>query len=217
MTIEPRLGPPQVEDLSDVAWARVERGVFARMTGTVTGAATAREVAPPRRSWAWAAIPAVAAAACAITYIALRDPAEPTPATAAATTSDEPSRLVTGGAATSVSFSDAHITIEAHSAVVMDARDGKPTAILEDGAATFAVAPRGRRAPFVVLAGDARIRVIGTQFRVARHGERAEIAVEHGIVEVQFHGSDVRVPAGAHWSSDTPTVVTPSDTAPTAP
>ena len=39
-----KLGPPPVEGLSDVAWARVERNVFSRMEGTITNAvASARD------------------------------------------------------------------------------------------------------------------------------------------------------------------------------
>ena len=59
-----KLGPPPVDKLSDVAWARVERGVFARLdgAGTVTGAIASREVVrgpAPKRTWMWAAVPRV--------------------------------------------------------------------------------------------------------------------------------------------------------------
>src|SRR6185295_13247955 len=81
-------------------------------------------------------------------------------------------------APTTASFNDAFIELEPSSAVVM--RHDRPTTVLERGAATFAVAPRGERPPFVVLAGDATVRVIGTKFRVARTPtDRISVEVEH--------------------------------------
>ena len=54
-----KLGPPPVEPMSDVSWARVERGLWSRMD---TGAT---DVVPrvPRRRWVWLAVPAFAVAA----------------------------------------------------------------------------------------------------------------------------------------------------------
>ena len=122
-----RLGPPSVEPLSDVAWARVERGLWTKL--------------------------------------------------------------------------------DADSALVMP-RDANSTAFLEHGAAWFTVAPRGERAPFVVLAGDTVVRVIGTKFRVAYDDDRTEVTVDHGVVEVSYHGSIVRIAADETWSSEHPNDVT---------
>lgn len=196
---EPRLGPPPVDELSDVAWARVERGVLARLDSTGPAPAIAR-----RRISPWLALPiaAAAAAAVAIAVVATREPAAPVAAIV-----DEPSRVVAGAAPSAVSFGDAHITLDANSSLVMDRDDGKPTALLERGAAWFSVAPRGSRPPFVVRAGDAIVRVIGTRFRVARDGERAEVAVDHGVVEVRFRGSVVQIAAGQSWTSEKPNEV----------
>ena len=201
------LGPPPVDNLSDLAWARVERGVLARLdgNGTVTHASGARELhRAERRPWLWLAVPAAAAAACATMFFALHGTSSEAPAKQP---DEEPSRVVTGAAPSTVAFGDAHVTLEANSSIVMDPRAGKPSTLLEDGAATFAVAPRGDRPPFVVLAGDATIRVIGTKFRVARHGEHAEVAVERGEVGIRFRGSEVTLHADERWSSDQPTHV----------
>lgn len=211
-----RLGPPPVEGLSDVAWARVEKNVFQRLgEGTITHAAAARELrgklpSTEKRGWLWLAIPAAAAAAAAVVFFSLHAP-PPSGQVAATGGDDEPSRVVAGEAQTSVSFGDAHITLDAHSALVMDRAAARPTALLEHGAATFAIAPRGDRPPFVVLAGDLQVRVIGTRFRVVREGEHSEVSVDHGTVEVTFRGSDVRVGAHQHWTSDDPNRVTPDD------
>jgi hypothetical protein len=131
--------------------------------------------------------------------------------------------VVSEGSSSSVSLGDAHIALDPHSAIVMDSHDDAPSVLVEQGAAWFAVEPRGSRPPFVVIAGDTRVRVIGTRFRVARSAERVEVTVDHGTVEIGYHGDVERVTNGQHWSSDEPTVVsmaevaTPTPTTPTTP
>ena len=199
-----KLGPPPVENLSDVAWARVERGVFNRLdgAGTVTGAIASREIGrggSSRRSWMWVAGPLAAAAACLLVVFATRG--HGSGGTSAAS---EPSRVVSGASPSAVSFGDAHITLDANSALEM-VRDGaQQTALLEKGAAWFSVAPRGDRPAFEVRAGDTIVHVIGTRFRVAREGERANVTVDHGVVEVRFRGRAIKVTDGQSWSSDHP-------------
>jgi ferric-dicitrate binding protein FerR (iron transport regulator) len=193
-----QLGKPTVERLSDVAWARVERNVFSRMAeGTVTSAAAAREIRSerPANKWLWLAVPGAAAAAFALAFFSMNGPA-PTQV------AEGPSRVVAGAAPSSVSFGDAHVTLDANSAVVMDQAAGKPTALLENGAAVFTVSPRADRAHFTVLAGDASIRAINSEFRVAREGERASVTVETGSVEIRFRGHEIHVDAKHTWMSD---------------
>lgn len=198
-----RLGPPPVEKLSDVAWARVERNVFSRLAeGTVTSAAAAREVRSHDRTsrWLWLAVPGAAAAAFALAFFSMNGPSPQQPA-------EEPSRVVSAASPSSVSFGDAHITLDANSAVVMDQNAAKPTALLEHGGALFAVAPRGARAPFTVLAGDTSVRTTSGEFRVTREGELAKVAVASGAVEIRFRGHEVHVAAQHTWSSDRPSDV----------
>ncbi len=196
---EQRLGPPPVDSLSDVAWARVERNVFARMAeGTVTSAAAAREIKPDRRSqWLWLAVPGAAAAAFALAFFSMNGPT-PQPAT------EEPSRIVSAASPSSVSFGDAHITLDANSAVVMDQDAAKPTALLERGGAMFAIAPRGERGPFAVLAGDAVIRTANGELHVARDGELVTVEVASGAADIRFRGHEVHVGAQHTWSSEHP-------------
>src|SRR5262245_33888870 len=148
-----KLGPPPLDGLSEVSWARVERNVFSRIEGTITNASAAREIRPSRNrgSWLWLAFPAMGVAAFVLAFYSINDSAI---APSMLATDDEPSRIVASDAPSTVSFGDAHITLEAHSAIVTDQRANKATALLERGAAVFAVAPRGERAPFTVLAGD---------------------------------------------------------------
>jgi ferric-dicitrate binding protein FerR (iron transport regulator) len=203
MTTEQKLGPPPVERLSDVAWARVERNVFQRMTeGTVTHAAAARDVTIERKNqWLWLAVPGAAAAAFALAFFSMNGPT-------GSTSNEEPSRVVAGASPSSVSFGDAHVTLDANSAVVMDQKAGKPTALLEHGAAVFGVAPRGDRGPFTVLAGDALVRTTHAQFRVTREGELARVTVDDGSVEIRFRGHDLKVAAQHAWSSERPSEIT---------
>ena len=199
---EQRLGPPPVEGMSDVAWARVERNVFSRLAdGTVTNAAAAREVKREKKNnWLWLAVPGAAAAAFALAFFSMNGTTPSTP-------DEEPSRVVAGASPSTVSFGDAHVTLEANTAVVLDQKGGKPSALLEQGSALFAVAPSPDQRPFVVLAGDATIRTNTAKFRVSRDGERASVTVDSGSVDIRFRGHDVNVVSNRMWTSDRPSEV----------
>lgn len=201
MTEPMKLGRPAVDDMSDVSWARVERGVFARLdgAGTVTSAVATREYSKSqRRSWVWFAAPLAAAAAAVLLIVATRGGNRASGPIA----QSEPARVVSGSSPSAVSFGDAHITLDADSALEMVGSGAQPTALLERGAAWFSVAPRGDRPAFEVHAGDMIVRVIGTRFRVARDGERASVSVDHGVVEVRFRGRALRLSDGQSWSTD---------------
>lgn len=197
MSERDRLGPPPIEPLSDVAWSRIERGLWSRMD-----AAPAAERAPARpRRWVWIAAPAFAAAAAAAAVVVIGTDGGP-----AAPETAETARLVSGAAPTTLTYGDVHLALDADSAVVMERKRG---AVLEHGAAWFTVAPRGDRPAFVVTAGDTVVRVVGTKFRVARSGEEAAVQVEHGTVEVLFRGATTRLGEGQAWTSKEPGAVTP--------
>jgi hypothetical protein len=196
MTDDERLGPPPIEPLSEVAWSRIERGLWAQMdAGDTTG--NTERISPSPRWWILAT-PLVAAAAIAAVVVGTR----PSPREVAIT--DEPARVVSGSAPSAASFGDSHVELDANTAVVMSHESGHPTVLLERGAAWFTVASRKERPEFVVHAGDATVRVVGTRFRVARSDERIAVSVERGVVDVQFRGSVVEVGATQRWSSDTP-------------
>lgn len=192
-----RMGPPPVEPLSDAAWARVERGLWARVDDALP-------VEPSRgpRRWLWIAAPLAAAAALVIA-LGVRSGGPGHSLDAA-----QPARVVSGAAPTSLLFGDIHVSLDANSALVMN-REAR--ALLERGAAAFAVPRRASRPPFVVAAGDAIVRVIGTQFRVARSGEEIFVEVQHGFVEVQYRSVVVQVGAGQRWASQQPAAVEPID------
>lgn len=195
-----RLGPPPVDPLSDVGWARVERNLFSRVEGTVTNAVAAREVKPSssRNNWVWLAVPAAAAAAFALAFFSMT-PSSPS------TSEGERSRIVAGAAPSTVSFANAYVTLDANAAVIMDHDRTNPTAVLEDGSAKFAVAQRAT--PLTVLAGDMTARTVNATFTVTRHGELADVAVTAGSVEIRFRGHDVKLTTNQSWSSEHPSDV----------
>ena len=193
------LEPPKIEPLPDVAWSRIERGLWDRMDrGTAV-------LQPRPRRPVWIAVPLLAAAAAVALWFGFRSH-HATPI------DDEPARVVAGATPSSASFGDAHVELDANSALEMLHQGERPTALVEYGAAWFSVAPRGARPPFEVRAGDAIVRVIGTRFRVARDAEHVDVSVDHGIVEVRYRGSLVTLTARQSWSSAKPTEVASTET-----
>lgn len=69
---------------------------------------------------------------------------------------------------------------------------------LEDGEAYFDIA-HDKKHPFVVIAGDRRITVLGTRFVVRRQGDQVNVVVEEGRVQI----ASAQAPKGAE-----PTVLT---------
>ena len=68
-----------------------------------------------------------------------------------------------------------------HLSVALAATERRVT--LDEGEAIFDVAPDAAR-PFVITAGDRRIRVVGTEFDVRRRGDQFSVTVRRGVVEV---------------------------------
>ena len=200
MSDQDRLGPPPIEPMTNAAWSRVERGLFERLDQPAP-----RPLPAPRSRWPWLAVPAFALAAAAVIVIVLS--LRSTPTTDVATAPIVPSRVVAGDTPSMVSYGDAHLTLEAHAAIVMARENNSPSVLVERGAVDFTVAPR-QNEPYVVRAGDVVVRVVGTQFRVARFEERVTVAVARGLVDVQFRGDVHRLSAGQSWSSQEQTAST---------
>lgn len=210
-----RLGPPSVEALPDITWARVERSLFSALDNAEGAALDEKSPVTPRR-WTRYALAAGLVAAAAAALVMLW-PSGGVPS------HDLPSRVVTADAPTTVSFGDAEITVASESTVVLAGTPARGVDImLEEGSATFAVAPRKGRPPFVVHAGAADIRVVGTKFTVTRSGDAVRVDVAHGEVEVVAHGRRELLLAGGSWDSSrdweaatrsSATVVNPDDVA----
>jgi TolA-binding protein len=195
---------PEVEELSDLEWARVERGLWQRMeAGDGARGEHERDVGADRvaareggwrRKAAFGGVVALAAAAMLVVWLGRRG-AEPA-------STEAPARVVTRASATTVSFADAAIEVAPDSALLMSGGvERGATIVLERGRAGFHVAPRRQSAAFTVVAGSAVVRVVGTRFEVAREGEAIEVVVREGEVDVRYLGQVHRVSAGSQWRS----------------
>lgn len=187
---------PSVEELSDLQWARIERGLWAKLDVEVAQVAPAPSL---RASSSWrvrglAVGGVLALAAVAALVLFWRGPK------GVEELVEAPSRVMTRDSATTVSFADAAIEVSPQSAVLLSG-GGERSAmvVLEAGRAGFRVAPRKR--PFLVVAGHATVRVVGTHFSVARDGEVVEVEVQEGEVAVQYLGHVHQVIGGQSWSS----------------
>lgn len=89
------------------------------------------------------------------------------------------------------------VSLSPHSAVAVSFKAGQRNIRLLRGEAFFDVSPDPSR-PFKVQAGKSETTVLGTAFDVRLLGDGAEIAVEHGLVQVGF-GSDRRRLGAGDW------------------
>jgi transmembrane sensor len=78
---------------------------------------------------------------------------------------------------------DSHIDLGPASTLRVTYAHGRRQAFLDDGEAFFSVAKQQGR-PFFVDAGQAQVRVVGTQFNVRRDPSSVRIAVKEGVVQV---------------------------------
>ncbi len=202
--MKPVMPPIEVPRLSDLSRHRIREAVFQRLDDAAFAAEDAvdarAEVTPlpvRRRRTAMVAAGAavMAAAAAAVVVVAARGEAPGGPSF---------SRVATDDAASRVTVGEADLTLAARSAMtVSEAPDGGVVVALEQGEVRCAVAPRGERPPFVVLAADVRVEVVGTRFTVRRDGQVVGVAVEEGTVRVTRAGEARLVKAGGSWPAVT--------------
>lgn len=205
----------EVEPLGEARWARIEEQVFEALGAAEAPAHPDAPTAPParapvatpaasaRRTWLLAASGFAVAAAAAIGVVKLVSPATEAPA---------PLHVATGdGAARAPIGVGSELEVGPQSEVVATGDDTRGVVVvLERGWVTCDVAPRAGRPPFVVQAGDVRVRVVGTKFRVERQGRSdVRVLVTHGRVEVSRGGETHVVTDGEVWPR-TPTTATAS-------
>jgi transmembrane sensor len=90
-------------------------------------------------------------------------------------------------------------SINTASRVAITMKDGQRRVRLDEGEAWFQVA-HDRTRPFVVEAGDIRVRAVGTAFSVRRREMGADVLVTEGVVETWVVGREsqrTRIAAGA--------------------
>jgi transmembrane sensor len=72
---------------------------------------------------------------------------------------------------------------------------GRRDAYLDEGEAFFTVAKQHGR-PFLVDAGQAHVRVVGTRFNVRRDASQVRVAVQEGVVQVGAHEGQTALTLG---------------------
>jgi hypothetical protein len=187
-----------VEPLSAAAWDRIEAATFDAMDAadSSAGLRAARTVRRPR--WPVLALGAfgIAQVAAALAFMLTRSAG----GAAGKERALSSTRLVAQEEATDTLLGDVAFHLEPAAALVVagDAASGS-LVVLERGAAQFSVAKRGQRPAFVVQAGDVRVEVIGTRFRVERQADSARVDTYEGVVRVTAAGHSRLLRRGEHW------------------
>ena len=180
-----------VEPLSEARWARIERSLEERLQEDAGGFG---EPAPPIPRWRsprvlWLAGVATIAAGVFLARTSFRTVAP-----------SAGSHIETGEAASHLMVGGASILVAPRTeATVSGDEDRGVLVVLDNGEVDCEVAPRHERPPFIVQAGDVRVRVVGTRFAVKREGSDVSVDVARGVVEVDARGETDRVTAGSHW------------------
>lgn len=201
----------EVEPLTPSRWSKVDAGLFAELDRERDEAPTPPRAVPFARRRAVVVAAAGFAAAAAFAAVAGRTLFQGAPPM-------EASRIVTGASPSHVALGASSLEVGPESAVVASGDDERGRlVVLEKGTVDCEVAERKGRPPFVVLAGDVRVRVVGTRFVVERAPEGVRVRVNHGTVEVLRGGVGTLLHDGERWSEPRPAeVVTPSAPPPSA-
>jgi hypothetical protein len=156
------------------------------------------------KRWRWWAMAAAAIAAALALWRWHPGPAERGPLA-------NPSRIATGAAGSHVVLDGMGLDLAPESAVVVDGDATRGVlVVLDRGSVLLDVEGRVAKSGFVVQAGEVRVRVVGTRFKVSRLDDGASVEVERGVVDVDARGSTVRVNAGETWRSEpAPTIAPP--------
>jgi transmembrane sensor len=143
------------------------------IVGELSGRPVRRRLVSPRGWLVAGGLAAAATIAIALTPASLFAPAA---ATAYATDKGEHRtvKLADGSTVDLNAGSRLDVTLAAHERRV----------VMGEGEAVFDVAHDARR-PFLIVAGDRTVRVVGTRFDVRRRDGRLSVSVERGLVEVE--------------------------------
>jgi transmembrane sensor len=140
---------------------------------------------------AYAVTACAALAVGAVSALHLTKQPSSTPVSTVVTRDLEVTRFVDG--------STARVAEPGGSLSVKKASEHEVELALAAGSADFEVTPNPAR-HFVVFAGNVSVRVVGTQFRVERAGERVRVAVSRGKVEVHWPlGNSFLIAGESRW------------------
>jgi FecR-like protein len=112
---------------------------------------------------------------------------------------------ITAGSAEPLRLGDSQLTLAPASELRVSGNDTSGWFLaLERGRVDCQVKPRRERPPFVVIAGETRIKVLGTRFSVAQEADGTEITVDEGRVSVEAHGHTTELVSGESWTATSP-------------
>jgi FecR-like protein/tetratricopeptide repeat protein len=183
-----------IEALPDASWNRIERAVYEELDAAQSEHAAGRRFAIPR--WALLAFAGVLAlqlgAALLFLFVRSEEKGQQQPL---GTT-----RFTSGNEASEAMLGDVAVRLEPNSALTAVDNGGRSSLVLlERGAARFSVPRRGERPAFVVQAGDTRVEVIGTRFRVERVAGSAAVEAYEGKVRVSARDQSAVLTRGMRW------------------
>jgi hypothetical protein len=180
----------EVEPLSDARVAKVRQQVFARIEAESRARPTLL-LERGRRGPSAVALLSFAAAAVVAALVTRAWIGRAMP---------DNLRLATTESASQFTIGESALDVAPRSALLVRGDDPHGIdVVLDRGAVTCEVAPRRGRPPFVVDAGEVRVRVVGTRFTVVREGDGAKVSVDHGVVEVTSRGATVVLHDGERW------------------
>lgn len=148
---------------------------------------------PPRRpAWIPAAFGLAAAAAAGLVWYASLSPAAPpvvvvppTPTAPLTAMHSSVEKFHTGTEGKLVAVPRmASLWLEGESQGSIEDAGERLSVVLDEGAVSLDVLPQPAPDRVEVIAGNFRVSVKGTKFRVARHQGQVEVDVEHGVVQV---------------------------------
>ena len=181
-----------VEPIASTQLAKVETRVLAAFEGLEPHT---RRAFGKRATTRWAVPVVVAAAAGLLGYLVGSDRGSTPTASESTVVSTDAS-----GSST-LRVGDARITVgPSTDATIERTADRGVVVSLATGQIDCSVAPRENRPPFVVLAGDVAVSVVGTQFSV-RKGDEVHVEVTRGKVAVESAGRLTMVSAGHRWAT----------------
>ena len=187
-------------EIPEIDWDRVEAGLQRQIEGDSRRPSGTRPVQVRRGSVFWPLLVGAGAVATAVLWWSARAPqphAPPEP-TVAATVTDSVDgsalalgeRLRTHERSLTVRHAGHAVwKLAPKSEAVLESRGDVVRVRLEAGLLTAQVEPRPRAETFVVLAGDARVAVRGTEFSVRLSGDGVNVRVLRGSVRVTSLGN----------------------------
>jgi hypothetical protein len=102
--------------------------------------------------------------------------------------------IATGDGRVDIQFADnSAFALAPRSTLELRAFDSRTIELVVDGTVDVVVAPRASNQRFVVVAGDQRVEVRGTQFRVSHDAGSTTVACRHGVVAVSDATGTVEV------------------------